>query len=377
MAEGIGIVGVGYEGFAPAIRHLSTRELMFEASVKAYEDARVDPRRDVGSFISCTEDLWEGWSIADEMVPDQIGGARRPVCTVPGDGIQGIAQAVMQIRAGIAEVVAVEAHSKVADVIDKVAVENLSLDPVYIRVPGAGYNVLAGLEMSAFLDKTGLKRDDCSEVVRLSRDRARRNPRASYRGRRTRKKGVEDHEPISLPLRRFDRAEFAEGGVVVVLASERWARRNKRDIVLIEGVSWRSGTPWYEGGPIEYAEYAKRSFAEAEKQAKLAGGMKNFDVIELDDTYSFKLLQHLRSFDGGRGGLIDALIASRPRINPSGGSLGVGHLIEATGLHRVLECVLQIRGEAGGNQVKGVKRALALSWRGYPSATGAAVILSR
>ena len=169
MADGVGIIGVGYEGFRPSIADISTRELMYQAASKAYEDAGVDPRKEVGSFICCTEDFWEGWSITDEMVPDQVGGARRPVCTVPGDGLIGVGHAVMHIRSGAAEVVAVEAHSKAGDVLDKQAVENLALDPAYLRVPGANNDVLAGLEMSAFMASTGLSRDDVSRLVRMEK----------------------------------------------------------------------------------------------------------------------------------------------------------------------------------------------------------------
>ena len=97
------------------VSDLSTRELMFNAASKAYEDASIDPRKDVGSFICCTEDLWEGWNISDEMVPDQIGGAARPVCTIAGDAITGLGNAVMHILAGVTDVVALEAHSKAAE----------------------------------------------------------------------------------------------------------------------------------------------------------------------------------------------------------------------------------------------------------------------
>src|SRR5712692_378615 len=382
MAERIGIIGVGYEGFRPMISDLSARELMFEAASKAYSDAEVDPRKEVGSFICCTEDLWEGWSITDEMVPDQVGGARRPVFTVAGDSISGLGHAVMQVRAGVADVVAVEAHSKAADVLDKTAVENLALDPVLLRVAGANNDVLAGLEMSAFLSTTGLSRDDCSEVVSLSKERAMRNPRASYgERRRDEAEGGDRSEPISLPLRKCDKAEFAEAGIVVVVAGESWIRRRKRDAVFIDGIAWRSSTPWYEGGAVDHAEYAKRAFEAAMKQAGMKGPLSSFDLIEADDTYSYKLLQHLASLEG-RGKSVTELVRGgrggvRPYVNASGGSLGVGYLIEATGLHKILECVLQMRNEAGGNQMKGVERALALSWRGNPTATGAVAILSR
>ncbi|HLQ03760.1 MAG TPA: hypothetical protein VK114_03080, partial [Nitrososphaerales archaeon] len=321
--------------------------------------------------------------ITDEMVPDQIGGARRPVCTVAGDSISGLGHAVMQIRAGVAEVVAVEAHSKAADVLDKAAVENLALDPVFLRMAGTNNDVLAGLEMSAFLAKTGLSRDECSEVVDLSKARAMRNPRASYGevGGDSQGEGGDRSEPISLPLRRCDKAEFAEAGIVVVVAGESWISRRKRDAVFIDGIAWRSSTPWYEGGAVEHAEYAKRAFEAAKRQAGMKGTLSSFDLVEADDTYSYKLLQHLASLEGSERGVTELVRGGRgggrPYVNASGGSLGVGYLIEATGLHKILECVLQMRNEAGGNQVKGVERALALSWRGNPTATGAVAILSR
>ena len=374
MAERVGIIGVGYEGFRPAITDLSTRELMYGAAAKAYADAGVDPRTEVGSFICCTEDLWEGWSITDEMVPDQIGGARRPVCTVPADGIIGMGHAVMQVRSGLADVVVVEAHSKVADVLDKAAVENLALDPVFHRATGANSDVLAGLEMSAFMKKARVGREDLSRVVKAEKEKALRNPRASY-GESLDLEEISGAEPVAGPLRGYDRPLYAEAGVVLVLASERWIRENKKEAVFVEGLAWRSATPWFEGGGVGTAKYAEGCFKAVMKQAG-AKGLGSFDVLEVDDTYSYKLVQHLMSMGASRSSAIKMVEGGAPELNPSGGSLGVGYLIEATGSEKVLECVLQIRGEAAGNQVHGARNSFALSWRGNPTATGAAVALA-
>ena len=62
-------------------------------------------------------------------------------------------------------------------------------------------------------------------------------------------------------------------------------------------------------------------------------------------------------------------------MNPSGGSLGVGHLLDASGLARVLEVVLQLRGEAGARQLPDVETGLAFGWRGVPTTSGAVVVL--
>jgi len=75
--------GVGYAGFDSMTPGLSTRELMFEAATRAYEDAGIDPRKDVQSFVCCTEDFWEGISITDEYMPDQLGAVLRPYAPSP------------------------------------------------------------------------------------------------------------------------------------------------------------------------------------------------------------------------------------------------------------------------------------------------------
>jgi acetyl-CoA C-acetyltransferase len=63
-------------------------------------------------------------------------------------------------------------------------------------------------------------------------------------------------------------------------------------------------------------------------------------------------------------------------VNVSGGSLGWGNLLDATGLGRALEVVLQLRGTAGARQLKHAQVGLAQSWRGVPTTSGAVVILS-
>jgi acetyl-CoA C-acetyltransferase len=371
----VGVVGVGGAGFRPALPEISTRELMFEAAALAYRDAGIDPRKDVESFITTSEDLWEGWSITDEMVPDQLGGAGRPVCTIPGDGITALGNAVMQIESGVAQVVVLEAHSKASDVLDKEAVENLAQEPSLMRPVGMGSDTLAALEMGAFLEVSGFGMADCDLVIENSRRRGTANPLASFGSRR--RLGVSSSsEVISSPLRRADKARYADAAVVVVLASKEWARKNKREAVSIDGVAWSSSLPWFDGGDVGFAEYARDSFSRAAKQAELRRGLGSLDLMEIDDAYSFKLLQHLVSLSKDKREASEVLGGQGPALNPSGGSLAVGNLIEASALHRLYEAVLQLRGEGDRRQVKGAKSALVQSWRGVPTATGGVAILS-
>jgi acetyl-CoA C-acetyltransferase len=55
--------------------------------------------------------------------------------------------------------------------------------------------------------------------------------------------------------------------------------------------------------------------------------------------------------------------------------LGMGLPLEASGLYRLVELVLQLRQKAGERQLSHAKIGLAQSWRGVPTTSGAVVIL--
>ena len=63
-------------------------------------------------------------------------------------------------------------------------------------------------------------------------------------------------------------------------------------------------------------------------------------------------------------------------MNVSGGSLGQGNLFEANGLVRLLECVEQLRDEAGERQVDEAYVAVAQSARSAPSTSAAVIVLA-
>ncbi len=146
----VGIIGVGMTAFRPSTPEYSWKELMFEAASRAYADAGINPRTDVGSFITCAEDYYEGFGIFDEFVPDQLGAALRPTCTISGDGLQGLATAFMQIQTGLVDVAVVEAHSKASDIVSLDGILEHGMDPIWNRPLGAHPYIVAGLEATAY-----------------------------------------------------------------------------------------------------------------------------------------------------------------------------------------------------------------------------------
>jgi acetyl-CoA C-acetyltransferase len=380
--ERVAIVGVGHAGFAPVTYGLSYKELMFEAATRAYHDAGVDPRADVDSFVCCSEDYLEGTSIFDEYVPDQLGAVRRPVQTVAGDGLFGLATGVMLIRSGVARVVAVEAHSKVSDVRTLGQIEAFALDPVFNRPLGMPAVAVAGLDMQAYLDRTGITEEHCAAVVAKNRTNALDNPRAAYPAQ-LQAGDVEDSTPVVWPLRELEIAGRADGCVVVVLAAEERARNLSEAPVWVLGTGWCSGSPTLESRAWGEADTTRVAAGRAYDQAGIDDPAEEVDLVEVDDRYAFKELQHVEALGLADGSDLVALLEDGELepdgdlpVNVSGGSLGQGNLFEANGLVRVLECVEQLRGEAGERQLDDIYTAVAQSWRGVPSTSVAVAVLA-
>jgi len=379
----VGIVGAGYAGFDSMTPGLSTRELMFEASSRAYEDAGIDPRRDVQSFVCCTEDFWEGISITDEYMPDQLGAVLRPLCTVSSDGIIGLATACMHIMSGITDVAVVESHSKISDVLNPSEITSFGFDPIYTHHHlDADPRFLAGMEMARYLKDSATKREDCAQVVVKNKKNALSNPRGVH-GANIDREGVMSSPVAASPLTELESSKGIDASIVFVLASAKKARRLGDHTVWVRGVGWSSDTPVVEDRDFGWAHYVEQAAFRAYKMAGIGIPASYFDLAEVDDTYSYKELQSIEALKLAKKGKVGKMLSSgvfdrdgRLPVNPSGGSLGVGHLLEATGLHRTLEAVLQLRGEAGRLQIPRAKKALVQSWRGIPTATGAVAVLS-
>lgn len=382
MSNRVAIVGVGYTGFSPLTPEASYKELMYEAAVKAYEDAGVNPRRDIQSFVTVAEDFIEGTSIFDEYVPDQLGGMLKPNVTIPGEGIHGLITAYLQIASGIVDIVAVEAHSKASNVLTLPHITAYAMDPVLNRPLAANPIFIAGMEMNRYLHVTGARREQCAQVVAKNKRNALYNPAAAY-GAAIEPEDVLNSGMVAYPLTQQDISLHADGAIVLVLAAADVAESLTEMPIWIRGIGWCNDSPTLENRAWARAIYAEEAGYMAYEMAGIRNPWREIDFAEIDDAFSYKELQHLEALRFcrfGEAGLITeeglTEIDGELPVNVSGGSLGCGHLLDASGLARVLEVVLQLRGEAGARQLPDVETGLAFGWRGVPTTSGAAVILS-
>ncbi len=386
MPERVAIIGVGYSPLRSISPEVSFRELIFESAVKAYADAGIEPGQ-VSTFVSITEDYIEGTAIADEYVPDQLGAVLKPVHTVTSDGITGLASLVMQLETEQLDIGVIEGHSKASNILHPAHIEAFALDPIYARPLAFHPRYVAGLEMRAFLEETGNTEEQAALVVTKNRRNALRNPLAAYPASLT-VADVLASRPEAEPLKHGDIAAYADGAIVMVLARESMLSSLSgpagRPIspVFIDGIGWNQHTPNIEERDLHRAIYAENAAQMAYRMAGISDPSTQIDFAELDDTFSYKELQHLEALGLAPPGQAGRLLeqgrfspqGDQP-VNVSGGHLGCGYTYDMSGLRSVLEVVLQLRGTAGERQLPGVKVGLAQSWRGLPTATGGVAVL--
>jgi acetyl-CoA C-acetyltransferase len=382
MSERVAIIGVGWSGFQSSTPDLSYKELIYAASLRAYHDAGVDPRRDIESFVTVAEDFYEGTSIFDEYTVDQLGAVLKPMQTITGDGLHGLATAYMLIRTGQFSLVAVEGHSKASNIRTLPKVTSYAQDPVLNRPLRLNSHFIAGLDMHRYLFDNGATEEQCAAVTVKNRRNALNNPSAPY-GADLTVAEVLAGSMISWPLGKHQIAKHADGAIVMVLASEERARHLSENPIWILGMGWCNDSAALENREWGRAVYAHQAAQMAYRQAGIRNPRGVIDFVEVDDVYAYKELQSLEEmglFSPGEAGLatLDGITEQEGAlpVNVSGGCQGTGDLLDANGLARALEVVLQLRGDAGPRQIPDVKIGLAQSWRGVPTTSGAVVILA-
>ncbi len=361
---GVAVMGVGFVGAFPTSDGLSYRELIAKAALMAYRDAGIDPEQLDGA-VSVEEDFVSGYSIADEYVPDQLGVVRKPVYTICGDFLQGVGSAVMQIETGRFETVVVEAYSKASNILLKDELLHFALDPVLDRL-GVSPHYLAALEMQRFCDETGYDPADAALVVGKAKEAALNNAAAAW-GADTWPADVLASRPVATPLTEAMIPKHADGAVVIVLGTDEAAERTARAPVYITGTGWGSGTSVTQRRDSTTSIGTQLAAGMALAEAGITDPEDEIDLFYVSDLYPHRQLMHLEAM--GLGGVNDLL------VNPDGGTIGVGDLIEANSGARLVDAVRQLRGEAGAHQADSPERALVHGWRGIPTDSCAVAVL--
>ncbi|MDJ0274030.1 MAG: hypothetical protein NYU90_02360 [Aigarchaeota archaeon] len=372
------VLGVGGLPPSTSMRELDFREATFEAAVRAYADAGVEPDEVEGLF-SAEQDFVEGISIADEYTPDQVGTRLKFNMLVAGDFLEALFHAYMALRSGMMELAVVESHARPSEIENYNDVLRSSLDPHCLRPLLADPYVLLGLDARAFLRSSGCTTHDLSSVAaKNSRNAALSG--GPY-GEEVTAEQLEEDPFLYEPLRRRHVARFSDYVAVVVLGTEKWGRRSDRAVEL--AMVWSSGTTsaahqWMRSwGKMEWVGAA----LDRVRSAIGTNPIRAVDLIEFTEFSAHQELQFLSAMLGSDGEAVRMLRAgeldpgSTLPLNPSGGCIGNGNSLNSSGARAFVGAVRQLRGEAGRVQVRGARAAIVGSLHSEISDSGTLAFL--
>ena len=224
----------------------------------------------------------------------------------------------------------------------------------------------------------GLKYEHLVRIAEINLGNAKRNPNSQTRAWKfTGASFSEDDEAnpvIEGRIRRQDCGQITDGGAAVILAcAEIAAAYAKRSGGTLEQLPYISG--WghrtasllmseklerSRGGPF-VLPHVREAIAGAWKRAGIAGH-ESLDGIETHDCFTtteYMAIDHFgltapgESWKAIESGYIAA--DGKLPINPSGGLIGGGHPVGATGARMLLDAAKQVTGTAGDYQVEGAK----------------------
>ncbi|GIW40009.1 MAG: acetyl-CoA acetyltransferase [Candidatus Binatia bacterium] len=230
----------------------------------------------------------------------------------------------------------------------------------------------------------GLKDEHLARISAVNYSNAKRNPNAQTRTWYM----TEDHARcvgkfntvIGGRIKVSDCSQVTDGAVSLFLASERFAAEYaKRRGLALEKIPRILG--WgHRTAPIEFSAkieesknnpyvlpHTRQAILDAFRRAGLPD-VWAVDAIETHDCFTtseYMAIDHFgitapgESWKAIEDGTIE--LGGKMPINPSGGLIGCGHPVGATGVRQVLDAYLQVTGQAGEYQVEGARRVATLN----------------
>ena len=381
----VSIVGAG---MIPVREHWSRGigELAVEAGALALHDAdlkQVDALY-IGNAYGATfnQQTQLGSSIASQI---GLEGAEAYTCEA-GDASGGVAlrTGYLAVASGAVKSVLVIGVEKATDIVGsaRVAARTVSLDADFESVNGATLTALAALLMRRYMLEHGVELAQFEGFSVNAHRNGSRNSLAMYRNEL--RSGAFGKAPmIADPVSLFDSAPDGDGAAAVVMVASEPAADLVPNPVVIRGSAVATDSLMLQGraDPLALAAVT-RSTQLCLAQAGIS--LDEIDAMELHDAYTIMTALSLEATgisERGQGwswaqdgGARIAQNGERP-ISTFGGLKSRGNPSGATGVYQAVEAVLQLRGEAGENQIEGAEHILIQNVGGL-GATVATHILS-
>lgn len=374
-------------GMTPVGEHweISLRSLAYRAIRAARQDAGgLQPDAlYVGNFLAIDSSRQANLAC---LIADNAGLSGIEAMTVEAADASGGAAfhlGFMAVASGLVDVALVVGVEKYTDALgpEQESAVAQAMDYDYEVMQGLTLTAQAALVMQRYLYEYRPPREAFAAFPLLAHANAVTNPYAMYR-RAVNREAYERAEVIADPVRLYDMAPYADGAAAVILTTPERARNLPHPLVAVRGSMGAIDTLALHDRPDPLAfEAAYHSLRRACEMAGIAPG--EVDFFELDDAYSIYAVLSLEAAgfaprgEGWRLAENDGLsLRGRLPILTLGGSKARGNPLGATGVYQIVEAALQLRGEAGPNQVPQARRALVQNLAG-PASSAFTHVLER
>jgi acetyl-CoA C-acetyltransferase len=319
------------------------------------------------------------------LISDYGGLEGIEASTIEAGGASGGAafrMGYLAIKSGEAKVALVLGVEKVTDQLGPgaEASQTLGEDSDYEAAQGLTPNAQAALLMRRYMHEYDVQHGSFAGFPILAHANAITNPHAMYHNRVT-LEAYQEADPISDPLNLFDTAPVADGAAAVILTlPELVPQVNTHPLVRITGSSLVTDRLAIHDRPNPLAFDASR--LSVERACRQAGVLpEDVDLFELYDSYSIYAALSLEAAgftSRGEGWKMsqDGMLSvdGELPIATFGGLKARGNPGGATGVYQAVEATMQLRKQAGANQVKDARRAMIQCLAG-PAATAVTHIL--
>jgi acetyl-CoA C-acetyltransferase len=384
-------------------KHLA--EIMRETVIAALESSKLEPRAIQSAHVG---------NFAAELYTHQgqLGAffleAAPAFCGLPtnrheaacASGSIAILAASAEIEAGRYDVTAVVGLEQMKTVDTATGGDFLGTAAWYEReCKGKDYPFprLFGRLGDEYDKRFGLKAEHLARISAVNYANARRNPLAQTRSWPAVETDPQQRSKLQQVLagriRVGDCSQVTDGCAVLLLASEKYAAsyaklRGFKLEKLPRILGWGHRTAYLEfdrkiaesqGDPY-VLPHTRRAILDAFERAQI-NSVWDLDGIETHDCFTtseYMAIDHFGLTKPGESwrvieeGLIE--IGGKMPINPSGGLIGVGHPVGATGVRQMLDCYKQVTASAGDYQIDGAKRFGMLNLGGSATTSCAFVV---
>ena len=349
------------------------KELAYYASKMALESAGLE-HKDVDTVVIGTApDAFDGVHMKGEYLIDGCGGTRKPTMrgyVGGGTGVFSGIQGWYHVASGLSDICLVVAEEKMSSCMPHPQGAFITIfDNMLERPLGPNLIWIFALEMHRFMYKYNIPKEHIAMVSVKNKKNALSHPCAQL-GAKITVEDVLNSEVLAYPVQRLDISPTSDGAAALVLVSEDIAKRITDSPVWIDGVGWNLDTAYWTNRDLYYPKYVEYAARMAYKMAGIHNPSKEIDFAEPYDPFDYKELHHMEGLLLCKKGEAHKLTAegqtekdgSMP-ICPSGGALGVGNPIAATGVMKLCELFWQLRGEAGKRQIpKEIRTGVAQAW---------------